>query len=117
MRTPHLRILPWVLALVCCTPALAELRLARILTDHAVLQRDKKIPVWGWAGPGETVTVEFAGQKVKGQADTAGKWLVWLTPLPASSERRELTVIGATETRVLKDVLVGDSCKLGRGDT
>ena len=27
-----------------------------------VLQRDKPAAVWGWAAPGEKVTVSFAGQ-------------------------------------------------------
>ena len=30
-----------------------------------VLQRDKEVPVWGIADPGETVVVKFAGQEKK----------------------------------------------------
>lgn len=39
-----------------------QLRLARIFTSNMVLQRDMKVPVWGWSGPNEKVTVRFAGQ-------------------------------------------------------
>jgi hypothetical protein len=35
--------------------------------DDAVLQRDMKVPVWGWSKPGTVVTVEFAGQKKQRQ--------------------------------------------------
>ena len=44
----------------------AELKLAGVFGDHMVLQRDKPVPVWGWAEPGEQVTVEFAGQRQNG---------------------------------------------------
>ena len=38
-------------------PAGAELRLAKVFTDHMVLQQQMPIAVWGWAKPGEAVTV------------------------------------------------------------
>lgn len=41
----------------------AELKLAGVFADHALLQRDRPVPVWGWTNPGEKVVVEFAGQK------------------------------------------------------
>lgn len=52
----------------------AGVRLPSIFADHMVLQRDAAVPVWGWAEPGEKVTVEFAGQKKTTAADAAGKW-------------------------------------------
>ncbi len=35
----------------------ADVRLPRIFGNHMVLQRGRKLPVWGWAGAGESVTV------------------------------------------------------------
>ncbi|HEU5070799.1 MAG TPA: sialate O-acetylesterase [Verrucomicrobiae bacterium] len=87
--------------------ARADVRLPHIFGDHMVLQRNVKVPVWGWADPGERVTVEFAGRRVSVSADKDGKWMVKLAPLNASSEGRELTVSGRN-TIVLKDVLVGE---------
>ncbi len=88
----------------------AELKLAAVFTDHMVLQRDKPVPVWGWADPGEKVTVEFAGQTHATTADAKGKWLVKLTPLSASAESRDLTVRAAGKKAEVKlaDVLVGE---------
>ncbi len=41
-------------ALAAATSLLqAEVSVAPIFTDHAVLQRGQPIPVWGWADPGE----------------------------------------------------------------
>ena len=56
-------------------------KLPAIFTDHAVLQRDMPVPVWGWAEPGEEVTVAIAGQTQKAKADDKGKWRVTLEPL------------------------------------
>ena len=88
----------------------AEVKLASPFTDHMVLQRDKKVPVWGTASPGESVTVEFAGQKKSVKAGADGKWRVNLDSLPASEESRTLTVTGSATKSAIKcdDVLVGE---------
>jgi sialate O-acetylesterase len=80
------------------------LKLAGLFTDHMVLQRDQAVPVWGWAKPGEEVTVEFAARKKSAKADADGKWMVKLDPLTASAEPRELKAGDV----VIRDVLVGD---------
>ncbi len=69
-----------------------------------------KVPVWGWSKPGDTVTVEFAGQKRSAKADKAGKWTVWLDPLKASAEPREMTIASAVGNRrsSIGNVLVGE---------
>src|SRR5688572_9592375 len=70
----------------------AGLRLARVFGDAMVIQRDRPAPVWGWARPGESVTVRFAGQEhVATAAAEDGRWEVRLTPLEASAEPRDLT--------------------------
>ena len=88
----------------------AEVMLPSHFSDHMVLQRNMKLPVWGTADPGETVTVEFAGQQKSTQAAADGKWRIDLDPLPASFEGRRLTVNGSRgKTAIqLADVLVGE---------
>jgi len=86
----------------------AELKLAAVFTDHAVLQRDVAVPVWGWADAGTEVTVEFAGQKKTATADTTGKWMVKLAALKASAEPQTLTVTAGKSSVVLNDILVGE---------
>ena len=61
--------------------AQANVRLAKVFSDHMVLQRDTPVPVWGWADPNEKVTVTMAGQSVTVNADSSGSWLVKLSPL------------------------------------
>jgi sialate O-acetylesterase len=53
------------------------------------------------------VTVEFAGQTKKANADVEGRWVVKLDALAASAEARQLTV-SAKELVTISDVLVGE---------
>ncbi|MGF1635351.1 MAG: sialate O-acetylesterase [Phycisphaerae bacterium] len=101
-----------LLAIGLCQIASAEaarntLRLPAVLASHMVLQRDMPVPVWGWASPGESVTVQFAGQNKSATADAAGRWQVMLDPMSASAEPATLTVTAGKSVE-LKDVLVGD---------
>jgi sialate O-acetylesterase len=91
-------------ALMSLSSLQAESRLAGIFTDNMVLQRDMAVPVWGWADPGEEVTVTFAGQSKTAKADTSGKWMVRLDKLDASKEGRVLKA-GKQEC---KNVVVGE---------
>ena len=61
--------------------------MAALFSDHMVLQRDTSIPVWGWAAPGEAVTVSIAGQKQSATADAKGKWSVKLDQLTAKDKQ------------------------------
>jgi sialate O-acetylesterase len=96
------------IALLAAFPsARANVKLPSAFTDHLVLQRELPVPVWGWADPGEKVSVEFAGQTKTATADANGKWTLKLDALKASDESRTLTVQGKN-TITLNDVLVGE---------
>jgi sialate O-acetylesterase len=86
---------------------LAAVRLPAIFSDHAVLQRNMPVPVWGWAKPGEQIVVQIAGQEHKATADDNGKWTVTLEPLPVG-EPLTLVVEGIEGRVGRKDLLVGD---------
>lgn len=86
----------------------AELRFAKIFTDHCVLQREMPAPVWGRGAPDAEVKVEFAGQRKSAAADKAGRWRVELDPLKANATGRELKVTSGDASVTLKDVLVGE---------
>ena len=86
----------------------ADVTLNPVFTDHMVLQRNQKVPVYGTAEPGETVTVEFAGQKKTAVADVSKHWKILFDPMTASSEPRTLQVSGSGFQVVISDVLVGD---------
>ena len=91
--------------------AMATPRLPGFFTNNMVLQCDAKVPVWGWADPGESVTVSFAGQTATATADADGKWSLKLNAMPASAEARNLTVSttgASTPTITLANIVVGE---------
>jgi len=85
----------------------AELSLARIFSDHAVLQRDQPITVWGTAGAGRKVTVMLGERAVDGNADARGKWTIQLPPQSAGGPYT-LTVAADGQTISRNDILIGD---------
>lgn len=94
-------------ALLAVAAARAEVVPAVLFTDGVVLQRDRPLPVWGRAAPGERVTVAFAGQTIGTVTGADGRWIVFLAPLAATAAGSELTIAG-TNTVVVRDALVGD---------
>ena len=84
------------------------LSIAKIFTDHGVLQRDMPTPIWGKAGPETPVKVRFANQTKTTKSDQQGKWQVQLDPMPANSSPAKLTVSSGSKTITLTDILVGE---------
>jgi sialate O-acetylesterase len=72
-----------------------------------VLQRQARLPVWGWSAPGRSVTVTFGATSRSATADASGAWRVTLPPQSAAGPHR-LLVRSGTDSVVLRDVLVGD---------
>jgi sialate O-acetylesterase len=100
-------ILAGLAALAGAQPAQAEIRLPNVISDHAVLQRERPIHVWGWATPGAHLTARFHEQTVKADADQLGKWSLYLNPEHAGGPYT-LTVSGDGADKTVSDLLVGD---------
>lgn len=95
-------------------PAIGEgLWVSNTFQSNMVLQRGKPIHVWGWAGPGETVTVSFAGKTAKATADHKRYWNVELPALPANKSPQAMTIKGKSKTVTLENILVGDVWVMG----
>ena len=86
-----------------------QLELAVPFTDNMILQRESKVPIWGFDAPGNRVTVEFAGQRKTAVADKNGDWMVKLDPLKASRVEQGFEVKNNRGKSItLKGVLVGE---------
>jgi sialate O-acetylesterase len=95
-------------SLLCVAGAArANVRLPALFSDHAILQRDVPLPVWGWAAPGETVTVSLGESKATTKSGASGKWSVRLAPQPATGRPVTLTVAGKN-TITVQDIMMGD---------
>ena len=107
--TPALRFS--IAAIVCFLSSIlsaSALEPASLFSDHAVLQRNAEVPVWGTAEAGSKVTVRFAGQTVSGSADSNGKWRVTLSPLEASAKERVMTIASGGVEKEICGLLVGE---------
>ncbi len=83
------------------------MRFASPFQDHAVLQRDQPIPVWGWAGPNEEVVVHLGSGAAKVSAGADGRWLVRLPSLTAGGPHELIASSASGEAR-LADILIGE---------
>jgi len=106
----------FVLAMLVAAGACAEIRLPAIFGDHMVLQRDARAPIWGWAGPGDEVTVILGEQTAKCTADLDGRWRTALDTRglgdgPFEIEvksKRPVLAQGGQYSRTIRSVSVGD---------
>ena len=97
-----------LLGLCACLAAAAEDApfLHPLFSDHAVLQRGKTLPVWGWSTPGDKVVVTIADRTAAAVAGADGRWQADLAAIPAGGPYI-LTATGA-KTATANDLLVGD---------
>ncbi|MGC6459376.1 MAG: sialate O-acetylesterase, partial [Akkermansiaceae bacterium] len=94
--------------LVSLCPLWAELKLPAVISGGMVLQREMKVPIWGWGDPGDPVEVKFACQTIKGSVKDDGSWRVDLAPLEASAVNRSMVINVGKESVTLDDVVVGE---------
>ena len=95
-----------LLSLIITTPVFAQVKLPQLISDGIVLQRDAKVPVWGWASPGEKITVTFKNKDYKTTTSSDGSWSVTLPKMKAGGPFT-MTVKG-TNTLTVNDILIGD---------
>jgi sialate O-acetylesterase len=98
-----------VCLVAACSASLAvgEVKLPAVIGDNMVLQQSTQAAIWGQAAAGEEVTVTLAGKKTSAKADDAGNWSVKLKT-PKAGGPYEMTVTGAANTIVVRNVLVGE---------
>jgi sialate O-acetylesterase len=84
----------------------ADVRLPALFSEHLVLQQELPVPVWGWADPGERVTVTFRGRNRSTVTGADGRWAV---RLPRQSAGGPFTLVIEGRNRIgLTNVLVGE---------
>ena len=105
---PRRTLLIALLAVLTCAAVQADVRLPAILGDHMVLQRDTEVPLWGWADPGERVSVQASWQPdaVEATADADGHWRVTIHT-PGAGGPHTITIAGEN-VLTLREVLIGE---------
>ena len=105
-----MRDLPVVLfsSLLLATVASAEVRLPAIISDNMVLQpMQQGTPLWGWADPGEQITIRLLDQQVTATAGDDGRWNARVSIPQDHTEPFEIT-FSASNTLTVTNVLAGE---------
>lgn len=100
------KVLSLCLVILLSSSLYANVRLSKIFGDNMVLQRNKQIPVWGWADANENITVQFNQQIKTAKADNNGKWMIKLDNESAGGPYQ--LIIKEKNTITLNNVMVGE---------
>ncbi len=99
---------------ICCSIFLfcytsnAAIKLPALFADHMVLQQKSKVPIWGWASPGENIFIEVSWQKNKfhTKVDGSGNWKIELET-PKAGGPYIININGENSIQ-LNDILIGE---------
>ena len=90
-----------------CLTASADVRLPQIFGNNMILQQKTSNAVWGFAEPGEKVTVKSSwGSEARAVADKSGRWKI-LLKTPGHGTGYRLTVQGKN-TLTVRNVAIGE---------
>ena len=94
MRSIFCAAIVAALGLSAAGSAHADVKVPNVIGSHMVLQRDRPLPIWGWAEPGEEVIVTLDAQKVSTKADDKGNWKVTLKAVKSDGKAHTMTIEG-----------------------
>ena len=86
--------------------ALSQIKLPSLVSDSMVLQRNQNVKIWGWATPGENITVSFRQKTHKAVTGSDKKWAITLPPMKEGGPY-DMVIKGSNEITV-HNILVGD---------
>jgi len=88
------RLIALILISALPLAAIAEVKLPALFSDHMVVQCNTNAHFWGWADPGEDVSITASwGAKARAKADAHGQWNALLRT-PAAGGPYEIAVAG-----------------------
>ena len=98
-------LLVWVIL----APAVAEIKLPAIVSSNMVLQRNTSVVLWGWADPGEKISVEasWLSEPKSTTTDDAGNWKIEVTT-DDSKEPHNIRIKGEAQEIILENILLGE---------
>lgn len=87
----------------------AELKFASLFSDNMVIQRDSRVPVWGFAEPLTEVAVQGSWSKrwYKAISDSTGTWKVYIETPPAGGPF-SIRCKGKSSKAEIRNVLSGE---------
>ncbi|MHC4213625.1 MAG: sialate O-acetylesterase, partial [Planctomycetota bacterium] len=82
------------------------IRLPSVIDHNMVIQQGVKVPIWGWAEPGQliNVSVSWQSKNYTASADKEGKWKVEINPPAKPGGPHEITI----NDKKINNVLCGE---------
>lgn len=106
MKTIRPLFFCYVLFSLFVSAVYGQVRLPQLVSDNMVLQRDQKVSIWGWATPGEKVSVSFHNKNLSTLTGADGKWTVNLQPMKAGGPY--IMNIAGRNHLTISNILIGD---------
>ena len=98
----------WSLGAAAAQSAPAPVVLAPMFQRYAVVQRDRPVPVWGHAAPGQRVEASLAGRTGAVVAGADGRWRIDLPAVPAGNGLTLSVRGGDGDVTTVPDLAAGD---------
>ncbi|MEO8854109.1 MAG: sialate O-acetylesterase [Ginsengibacter sp.] len=101
-------LLAFIVMIFASEYSFADVKLPAIFSDNMVLQQKAEARFWGWASPGEkiSITPSWSKKTLFTEADDSGNWKVSVPTLAAGGPF-DIKISGENVI-VLKDVLIGE---------
>lgn len=96
----------FIFSIIVSVTAFSQVRLPKLISSGMVLQRDALVKIWGWAGKGEKVTVDFMNSTYNTTADDKGNWQIELPKMNAGGPHQ--MQINAGNSITISDIMIGD---------
>ena len=84
-----------------------RLTLPKIISDKMVLQRRKRIHIWGWDEPGTGIEVRLDNLVSRGQTDEKGRFDIFLSAKESGGPYELIVSDDKNEEIVVRDVMIG----------
>ena len=86
----------------------AQIKLPAIISDNMILQQNAKVALWGWAQPGEKVSITntWNNKSISVTTAASGKWLTYVNTIKAGGPY-QLT-FKASNSVGIKNILLGE---------
>jgi len=89
--------------------ATSEIMLSTVINDNMVIQGKQKLPIWGWAEPGEKVTVSFNNREKTAIADDVFCWKVEFEPMDYARTPLTMHITGSSGDAItFENILIGE---------
>src|SRR4051812_33640419 len=87
----------------------AQIRLPAIISDNMILQQQSNVTLWGWASPGERITIKpsWADKPVGLVVAPDGKWMTHIKTTSAGGPYT-LTFSGKKDSIRINNILLGE---------